>query len=120
MKEIRLTFGSDDFGAVSKALVDLGVSFHVEPLEGHMAESVAAGPRPTPPVRRRASPKKAGRKNAKRGPKHENGAVSGADRLRQAVTGTHKTPARPPFEPVETPTSQVPGEITKGEPPRSI
>ena len=117
MKEIRLTFGSDDFGAVSNALVDLGVSFHVEPLDGRMAESVPAAARPTPPVRRRASPKKAGKKSARRAPKHENVPVSGADRLRQAVTGTHKTTAPSPFEPLETPPPRAPGESTKDEPP---
>jgi hypothetical protein len=33
MKEYRLTFATENFGAISQALVDMGISFHVEPIE---------------------------------------------------------------------------------------
>ena len=33
MKEIRITFRNEDFSAVSRSLIDLGVIFQVEPLE---------------------------------------------------------------------------------------
>jgi hypothetical protein len=34
MKEIRITFRDEDFTAVSRSLIELGVIFQVEPLEG--------------------------------------------------------------------------------------
>lgn len=40
MKEIRITFRNEDFATVSQSLIDLGVVFQVEPLEG---EAVADG-----------------------------------------------------------------------------
>ena len=33
MKEIRITFRNEDFSAVSRSLIDLGVIFQVEPLD---------------------------------------------------------------------------------------
>ena len=86
MNEIRITFGSDDFPTISKVLIELGVSFRVEPVRGMASES-ATGSAP----RLVAS---APRKPAKKPPKGKPGkaesasptrAVSLAERLRAAT-----------------------------------
>jgi hypothetical protein len=92
VNEIRLTFRSEDFGPVSKVLVDMGVSFRVEPLTD--AEPEAPRAKPPPPAPRKA-PRKAGRKAAAP-PRHatrsEDRIVTGADRLREAVIRNQVTP----------------------------
>ena len=40
MKDIRITFRDEDFSAVSRSLVDLGVVFHVEPMVGGLSPTI--------------------------------------------------------------------------------
>lgn len=81
MKEIRITFGEQAFAAVSKSLIDLGVYFRVEPLEG--GDAVAS-----PAARSEATANSARSRQSKTRPTKGGGAkgassVQGAERLRE-------------------------------------
>lgn len=107
MREIRLTFNADDFGAVSKILVDMGIGFTVEPVREPEAEIEAAVPRATAPptAPRRKAARKKPKAAAKSPSKRESVPVSGADRLREALT------RRPADEPSPT---EVPDRSPQG------
>ena len=62
MKEIRITFSGEDFAAVSKSMIDLGVSFQVEPVEpaDEAAPSSPAAPRRRQGKRKPAKPGRQG------------------------------------------------------------
>ena len=42
MGEFRLTFETRDFGSISQVLIDMGISFRVEPVKGAEGETVRA------------------------------------------------------------------------------
>jgi hypothetical protein len=80
VKEIRITFKDEDFVAVSRSLVDLGVVFNVEPLED--------GPTPATSDRRAARgpggrPSQARKQAPKTSAKTIPSTLSGAGRLRE-------------------------------------
>ena len=86
MNEIRITFGSDEFPTVSKVLIELGVSFRVEPVRS-MGDDMgtAAAPRlvASPPRKPVKKPPKG--KPAKADSPTPTRAVSLAERLRAAT-----------------------------------
>jgi hypothetical protein len=90
MGEIRLTFQTRDFGAISQALIDMGISFRVEPVKGDEGEAARA-PAPQPPGAETRRPAKATGKSggkaarAKPSRKGEDRQVTAADRLRDAI-----------------------------------
>ena len=88
MNGIRLTIGAGDFAVVSQTLVDLGISFNVEPA----GERQVAPPHPPRPPgvqqRRTAKAGKAAPTKLARGGQLAKGGdvpVAGADRLRDAI-----------------------------------
>jgi hypothetical protein len=85
MKEIRLTLNADDFGTISQLLIDMGMSFRVEPLEDAAAQATTTRPAPSTASPRRQTPKKAGKARAKRPRKRDEVPLSAADRLRKAI-----------------------------------
>jgi hypothetical protein len=95
MKEIRITFRGEDFAAVSKSMIDLGVRFQVEPVErGNDVAVPARAVHPPATLRRRQgkrrSAKTVGKPGTADGASSENtmgdGAPgSGAARLRARV-----------------------------------
>jgi hypothetical protein len=85
MSEVRLTFSTGDFSAVSQALIEMGVSFRVDPLTRPPEEE-------SEPAPVRAQPKsKPAQKKAKAGkasrPSQER-SVTAAERLRDAISRT--------------------------------
>lgn len=121
MKELRLTFRADDFGAVSQILVDMGIGFRVEPIEGPAAEAAPAHASHPPATRRRRSAKKtrkpgspakaAGVESSARG----DVPASGVNRLRAAIAQNRTTGERARFAPPERATEEEDAEI--GAPP---
>ena len=61
MKEIRVTFRNEDFAAVSRSLVDLGIVFQVEPFDGADAVVASRGRPERIPIAPRAGQTKGGR-----------------------------------------------------------
>ncbi len=126
MKELRLTFAAERFGAVSQFLVDMGIGFSVEPVEA--AARPAAPPRSdeTPQPRRRQA-KKAARKSggaakkAERAPKPpapSETSVAGAERLRAAVTRSGTGAYRSPLDDAPEPGSDsMSGGLPGSRPP---
>jgi hypothetical protein len=102
MGEIRLTFETRDFGAISQVLIDRGISFRVEPMMGAEGEPVrashAAGGEPRRPAKAAAKGAKSRRGQAS-GQRAE--AASGADRLREAIARNLSSVA--PGVPAESP-----------------
>ena len=91
MTELRLTFASEGLAAVSKVLVEMGLSFRVEPAAPAPKVESAAGSQAAPAPKRRTSAKPA-RKNpaAARQALHPERAspeatAVGAERLRAAI-----------------------------------
>ena len=82
MKEIRITFRDEDFTAVSRSLVDLGVVFHVEPLEGGPTPALSDGRTARGSITGRPSQTKKQTKTAAKTAPSTQG-VSGAGRLRE-------------------------------------
>ena len=126
MTELRLTFASEGFAAVSQVLVAMGLSFRVEPVtSAAKKEEATTKSEATQPARRRApakSPRKSASK-AKPASRPENppageSAAQGAERLRAAIarTGTgYRSPLEPPGSaPEPTPPSGEGGEPTGG------
>lgn len=104
MKEIRITLRSEDFAAVSKSMIDLGVSFQVEPVEAD-ADEVAPGSASVP--RRRPGKRKASRSGRHSGASEGSGSSqlaegSGAARLRAMVERNRAAAGRPGGEGRET------------------
>jgi hypothetical protein len=95
MSEVRLTFSTGDFSAVSQALIRMGVSFRVDPLmkppeeEPDEAAQVRAQPKSKPAA------KKA--KAAKPSRPQDSRAATAAERLREAISRT--TGEAVPFPP---------------------
>jgi hypothetical protein len=77
MKEYRLTFATDSFGAISQILVDMGVSYRVEPVEAAVTKAAAAGVGEEPPTKHRSPGKKAVKTAAKRKPGRADRAAKG-------------------------------------------
>jgi len=87
MNELRLTFPSEGFAAVSQLLVDMGLSFRVEPVgaaKEQAAPDADKAPAPAKAARKSmANPKKPARAAKSRTP--EDVAIHGAERLRAAI-----------------------------------
>lgn len=103
MKEVRITFASDDFAAVTRHMVDLGIRFNVEPLD----EDESAGPA--------TQPSRPPRPEKSKGPKTKRRAPAPADdpagaKLR-AMVERNRAVARPADQP--------PGEAAGLPPARS-
>jgi hypothetical protein len=98
MREYRLTFATEDFGAISQILVDMGVSFRVEPIEA--AAIKPSPPRIAEPASTKRSPaRKAAKKKTGRADKAAKGgqaSLAGAERLLESLArgGTGASPAR--------------------------
>lgn len=78
MKEIRITFRDEDFTAVSRSLINLGVIFQVEPLGGGETTLVSDG-------RSERGSSTARANQIKKGPTKAGTATQGAGRLRAIV-----------------------------------
>ena len=89
MKELRLTFKTADFGAISQVLIDRGISFQVEPVAVAAAEAAPVRDKP-PPSRK---PKKTKKKSARPGR-----PAAGVERLREAL-GQGRASSSPPMPP---------------------
>lgn len=100
MKEIRITFRSEDFAAVSQSMLKLGVTFQVEPIEDEEEQPVRATPA-APPKRRQAKRKsgRAARVAAASADTTRDG--SGAARLRAIVERNRSTGERPSVDTIE-------------------
>ncbi len=115
MKEVRLTFASEGFEAVSKVLVEMGLSFRVEPV-GPAARQAAAEAAPAAKPRAPAGParKTSKAKRAARPAKAPAaGDTTGAERLRAAIaqSGTaYRSPLEPSTAEVASPGSAIPDE----------
>lgn len=99
MKEFRLTFTTDNFGAISQVLVDMGISFRVEPIEAAFAEAAPARASHPPAAKRRRSTKKTAKAGAVAKPARAEKPATRADRLREAMTRGRTTADQPPFGP---------------------
>jgi hypothetical protein len=106
VKEIRITFKDEDFVAVSRSLVDLGVVFNVEPLEGESAPATSD---------RRAArgasgrPSQARKQAAKTGAKAMPSSLSGAGRLREMA---ERNRAASGEREQESPTPTIPEDLS--------
>ena len=101
MNEIRLTFRTRDFGAISQVLVEMGIGFTVEPAKEPADDVVPAaaarepaGQRPKPPKKAAKAVKAGGTKGSAKG-----APLSLADRLREAATRNQPTADPAAFEP---------------------
>lgn len=100
MSEVRLTFAATDFGAVSEALINMGVSFRVDPLRAIPAEP--AGPAPAAPraqPRGKAASTRKKQLAARPQQQRETAPVSAADRLREAISRNQPSDSRPSSPP---------------------
>ncbi len=100
MSEVRLTFAATDFGAVSEALINMGVSFRVDPLRAAVPVDPdrAAPAAPARAQTRRKAP--AARKTPAAGKAarvRETRPASAADRLREAITRSQPPAETPAF-----------------------
>ena len=115
MRELRLTFASEGLAAVSQVLVDMGLSFRVEPVGAAAKEEAApamevasAAKRRTPTKPARRSPAKAKRATQQERTPPE-AMAAGAERLRAAIAKSG-TAYRSPLEPPATaPAPALPG-----------
>lgn len=85
MSEVRLTFSTGDFGAVSRALIEMGVSFRVDPLTKPIDETnpealPVRAPAKNKPAAKKAKPTKPSRPQER--------SVTAAERLREAISRT--------------------------------
>jgi hypothetical protein len=103
MKEVRITFASDDFAAVTRHMVDLGIRFNVEPLDAE--ESSGAAPQPLRPPR---AEKTKGAKAKRRGAAPDDSRDAAGAKLR-AMVERNRAAARPADQPS--------GEAATGLPP---
>jgi hypothetical protein len=87
MRELRLTFSAGDFGAVSQVLVDMGIAFHVEPMEAERGADTPVAAAPVAARRRVAKkPRKGARRTAAPAASAGEAPVSAVNRLRAALT----------------------------------
>jgi hypothetical protein len=119
MTELRLTFASEGFAAVSQVLVDMGLSFRVEPV-GETARKEAAPAVEAAPAAKGRTPAKPARKSAAKAKRPvrsekapaDEATLAGAERLRAAVarSGTaYRSPLEPPKRcPARGPSSSRP------------
>ncbi len=119
MRELRLTFASEGFAAVSQVLVDMGLSFRVEPVGTATEEEAAAATGVASAAKRRTSakPARTSPAKAKRATQHERtppeAMAAGAERLRAAIAKSG-TSYRSPLEPPATaPEPALPGRSDK-------
>ena len=87
MNELRLTFSSEGFAAVSQLLVDMGLSFRVEPVAAakeEAAPTLGNAPTPVKAARQRAAKTKK-LAHAAKPPTSGDAVVPGAERLRAAI-----------------------------------
>jgi len=104
MNGIRLTIGAGDFAVVSQTLVDLGISFNVEPaaerpvVAGHPARAPIVQQKRATKAGKVPSPAKAGRGGQQT--RGSEGPLAGADRLREAII---RSQAPMPAPSVQTP-----------------
>ncbi len=107
MKEYRLTFETENFGAISQALVDMGVSFRVEPMETARpkAASVSVGEAAATPRRpaKKKSAKSAAKKKAGRAGSAKSNPMANAERMlaglaRGGSSPSAAEPSRPTVE----------------------
>jgi hypothetical protein len=96
MKELRLTFKTADFGAISQVLIDRGISFQVEPIVEVKSEPAATRP-PRRPAKK-AKKTKAYKASQKR-PGGNDIPLAGAERLREALGRTTPPPSTEPPPP---------------------
>lgn len=100
MKEIRITFRDEDFTAVSRSLIELGVIFQVEPLDGSPADR---GPTVARSTQQKKSPAKKVTKP---------GAVpSGAGALR-AIAERNRTISGEPEGQGKAHPANIPGDLS--------
>lgn len=92
MTDLRLTFASEGLAAVSQILVEMGLSFSVEPVGAVAKEEKTAPAAAAPPTTSRRPPAKTARKSpakTKRAAQSERGPsdapAAGAERLRAAI-----------------------------------
>jgi hypothetical protein len=98
MKAIRITFKNEDFALVSRNLVDLGIVFHVEPIE----EPVTSGMERSAATNIRATKKQQPRKSAKPAP-----TALGAATLRNVVERNRVTTGE------RLPTAGIPEDLSE-------
>lgn len=103
MKEVRITFASDDFAAVTRHMVDLGIRFNVEPLD--VEESSGTAPQPSRPPR---AEKTKGAKAKRRGAAPADDSRDAAGAKLRAMVERNRAAARP---------DQPSGEAATGLPP---
>jgi hypothetical protein len=115
MKEIRLTLSADDFGAISQVLVDMGVSFRVEPLEG-ATEATATRGSPSPTPSRGRTSRKARKAGPKQVSKRDEVPLSAADRLRKALAQKQATGGSASSIPTGQPTADAPQSYRSAPP----
>jgi len=119
MKELRLTFKTADFGAISQILIDRGISFQVEPVDVAAAEPASVRER-TPASKPRRPAKKTKKASARKHARPEKPAagglpLAGAERLREAL-GQGRTSSSPLVPPTTRPGE---GTDRSDEPPPS-
>ena len=111
MKEVRLTFASEGLEAVSKLLVDMGLSFRVEPVGPAVRQQAAAEAAPAAKPRAPAKPARKASK-AKRAARPAKppaaGDATGAERLRAAIAQSGTTYRAPPEPSPTTPEAAAP------------
>jgi hypothetical protein len=127
MKEIRITFKGEDFVAVSRSLIDLGVTFQVQPVEGAQAVAVPDGRAVHPsatvrsrPTKRRSSKTIARPRTAGAGAADARGNhVSGAGRLRAIVERNRRGSGEPeskagesPLAPSKSGSASIPDDLS--------
>jgi hypothetical protein len=86
MSEVRLTFSTGDFGAVSQALIEMGVSFRVDPLTPPTDEARSDTPLPRAQTKSKPAARKS--KPAKPSRPQDTRAATAAERLREAISRT--------------------------------
>ncbi len=95
MNEVRLTFSMGDFGVVSQALIEMGVSFRVDPLTPPQEE--ARGEAPLARAQPKAKPAAKKAKSTKPSRQQDSRTATAAERLREAISRT--TGEAVPFPP---------------------
>jgi hypothetical protein len=109
MREYRLTFATENFGAISQALVDMGVSFRVEPMEAPGLTALSeASAKPRVPAKKpaKAAPKK---KAAGLVPKRSQPSLAGAQRVLERLARSESDAGASRAEESET-ASEAPTE----------
>ena len=129
MKEIRITFKGEDFAAVSRSLIDLGIIFQVEPVDGGLDLSLSDGrtDHASTTVRQRKTKRRFAKTVAKTGTargaglesaKADSASGSAGARLRALVERNRATSGRTAAESeVQEPRGEGVLETNKSRPP---